>query len=130
MKKIFVLSVILLVALGTAGCQEQSIKSSSGPAQPEIVVEDEKQPELDQSPKPVTDCSTLNPHPIAQGMEEKFNVSYDEIMGWYCGGSAFSDILLALETEKLAEISVPELLSMVKIQPWEEIWGELGVSPH
>jgi hypothetical protein len=83
---------------------------------------------VDPRANPETDCSTLNPHPIAQGMVETFDVSYDEVMTWYCGGYAFSDILLALETSDLADVPVPDLLPLTETLSWNEIWDDLGVS--
>ncbi len=87
--------------------------------------EDGSGPEPTENPE--TNCSTLNPHPMAEGMAEQFDVTYDEVMTWYCDGFAFSDILLALETEELVEQSAEELLTMLENSTWEEIWGELGV---
>ena len=88
-------------------------------------VEDGSGPEPTENPE--TNCSSLNPHPMAEGMAEQFDVTYDEVMTWYCDGYAFSDILLALETELLVDQSAEELLSMFDNQTWEEIWVELGV---
>lgn len=87
--------------------------------------EEETSPEPTENPE--TNCSALNPHPMAEGMAEQFDVTYDQVMTWYCDGYAFSDILLALETELLVDQSAEELLSMFDNQTWEEIWSELGV---
>ena len=76
---------------------------------------------------PETNCSSLNPHPMAEGMAEQFEVSYDQVMTWYCDGYAFSDILLALETEELVDQSAEELLYMLEDSTWETIWEDLGV---
>jgi hypothetical protein len=83
--------------------------------------------DVEPTENPETNCSSLNPHPMAEGMAEQFDVTYDEVMTWYCDGFAFSDILLALETEELVEQSTEELLNMLENSTWEEIWGELGV---
>lgn len=86
-------------------------------------------PHIEPTENPETNCSTLNPHPMAEGMAEQFKASYDEIMTWYCDGAAFSDILIALETEELVDLSVEELLMMVEDNTWEEVWQDLGVDP-
>lgn len=83
--------------------------------------------EAEPTENPDTNCSSLNPHPLAEGITEQFDVTYDQVMTWYCDGAAFSDIMLALETVELADISVEELLSMLDENTWDEIWQELGV---
>jgi hypothetical protein len=100
--------------------EEAATDGSSGEA-----AEDEASPEPTENPE--TNCSSLNPHPMAEGMVEQFDVTYDEVMTWYCDGAAFSDILLALETEQLVDQTPEELLSMLEDSTWEEIWVELGV---
>ena len=130
MKKYLIIGVILSVMLGAAGCQEDGLKSAAYQSQPEVAAnaEAEVEAEVDAGVNPETDCSTLNPHPLAQGMVETFDVSYDEVMTWYCDGYAFSDILLALETSDLADIPVLDLLPLTENQSWDEIWDDLGVS--
>jgi len=51
-------------------------------------------------------------------------------MTLYCDGFAFSDILLALETEQLVDQSYEDLLSLLETNSWEKIWDDLGVSPE
>jgi hypothetical protein len=77
---------------------------------------------------PETNCSAINPHPMAEGISETFEISYDDVMTLYCDGYAFSDILLALETAQLVDNSAEELLMLLDDQTWEEIWQDLGVS--
>ena len=133
MKKWTLLSLIFLLLLGAAGCGSNSLKSAANSSRPEIAEIGAAEAQTDSEGteiNPETDCSTLNPHPLAVSMEEKFEVSYDEIMTWYCDGYAFSDILLALETEKLVDLSAPALLSRLRNRSWEVIWDELGVNPE
>lgn len=130
MKKYLIIGVILSVMLGAAGCQGDSLKSAAYESRPEVAADAEAEVDAaaDAGVNPETDCSTLNPHPLAQGMVETFDVSYDEVMTWYCDGYAFSDILLALETSDLADIPVLDLLPLTEHQSWDEIWDDLGVS--
>jgi len=133
MKKHLMIAVILSVMLIAAGCQGDELKSAAYQSRPEVAADADAdagvETDAEAISNPETDCSTLNPHPLAQGMEETFDVTYDEIMTWYCDGSAFSDILLALETSELAEVSVPDLLQLIENQSWEEIWADLGINP-
>jgi len=126
------IAVILSVLFGGTGCQGDVLKSASYQSRPEVAADAavEVETQIDEEYNPETDCSTLNPHPIAQGMVETYDISYEEVMTWYCDGFAFSDILLALETSNLADVSVPDLLSLLENQEWEETWDDLGVSPE
>ena len=73
-------------------------------------------------------CTQYNPHPMGESIAEKFNASYEDVMGWYCDGYAFEDILLALQTSQLVEESPQNLLSRLDTQSWEEIWEELDLT--
>jgi hypothetical protein len=139
-----IISILILLIL--TGCGTDTLKAFQQSAQKESSSvsgsseeHSEESPPLDSADSdshaeptenPETNCSTLNPHPMAEGMAEQFEASYDEIMTWYCDGAAFSDILLALETEELVDLSVEELLVMVEESTWEEIWEDLGVNPE
>lgn len=79
--------------------------------------------------KPVAACPQLDPHPIGESISAKFEVSYEEVMDWFCGGETFEDILLALETQALSGHPVEELFAMKAQMGWEDIWKELGIVP-
>jgi len=134
MKKYLLIAVILSVLIVGTGCQGDILKSANYQSRPEVGsnpdLEVEGEIDANAGVNPETDCSTLNPHPIAQGMVDTYAVSYDEVMTWYCDGYAFSDILLALETSNLADVPVPDLLPLIRNQTWDEIWDELGISPE
>ena len=119
---------LFTILLITAGCGDDSLKSSYFQTRPETDLVEESSIEPTENPE--TNCSTLNPHPLAEGITEKFSISYVEVMTLYCDGYAFSDILLALETEQLVDQSVEDLLSLLETRSWEEIWSDLGVRPE
>lgn len=74
------------------------------------------------------DCTLAETHPIAQGIAEKYNVPYEQVVDWACSGESFDDILLALQTSKLTQQSVDALLAMRRAAgSWEEVWQELGL---
>ena len=134
-------SILLLLVL--AGCSADTLKASQHSSEDETITEGEtitedetvaedgsgsedgSVPEPTENPE--TNCSTLNPHPLAVSMTEQYEATYDEIMTLYCDGYAFSDILLALETEQLVDQSTEELLLLLDTSTWEEIWQDLGV---
>ena len=126
--RLVITSGLFILVLISAGCGSDSLKSSFFQSRPETALLEE--PSSEPTENPETNCSSLNPHPIAEGITEKFSISYDEVMTIYCDGYAFSDILLALETEQLVDQSVEDLLSLLETRSWEEIWSELGVKPE
>jgi hypothetical protein len=84
----------------------------------------------DPAPKTITQCTEVDPHPVAEGIAREFDVTYDEVMAWFCGGYAFDDILLALQTAELVDQPAAELLVMNEEYSWDEVWETLGlVSP-
>ncbi len=52
----------------------------------------------------------------------------EQVMGWFCEGAEFEDILVALETAEQTGASADELLAMVSAgMTWEEIWQTIGL---
>jgi len=75
-----------------------------------------------------TDCTDQDPHPVGKSIAEKFDVTYEEVMTWYCRGETFEDILLALQTSKMSDKTPGELLKMKETQSWDDIWDDLGIT--
>ena len=126
-KAIFTLGIILLL-ISTVGCQENPLNSSNSLSKPEEIYQEEI--DSDTSENPETNCSAINPHPVAEGMTESFEITYDEVMTLYCDGYAFTDILLALETSELVDQSPETILVRLRTRTWQDIWDEFGVSPE
>ena len=124
-KLIISLGIILLL-ICMVGCQNNSMNASNSLSKPEEISEDESTGEPVENPD--TNCSTINPHPVAEGMTETFEITYDEVMTLYCDGYAFSDILLALETSELVDQSPDALLARLRTRTWQEIWDEFDLS--
>ena len=116
---------IFLLLISMVGCQNNSLNASNSLSKPEEIsldVTDDKATE-----NPETNCSATNPHPVAEGMTETYEITYDEVMTLYCDGYAFSDILLALETSELVDQTPASLLARLRTRTWQEIWDEFGV---
>ena len=127
MKNKTIISVgIFLLLLVSTGCQSDSLKASYFQSKPETTALEESAGEITENPE--TNCSAINPHPVAEGMAETFDITYDEVMVLYCDGYAFSDLLLAYETTQLVDQSAEELLSLLETRTWEEIWDDLGLN--
>ena len=124
-KSIFSLGIILLL-IYMVGCQNNSLNAAKNLSKPEATIPEESTRVAIE--KPDTDCSAINPHPVAEGMTETFEITYDEVMILYCDGYAFSDILLALETSEMVDQSPEALLARLRTRSWQEIWDEFGIS--
>jgi PBP1b-binding outer membrane lipoprotein LpoB len=122
----FIVTNIILLAVILSGCQGNALKASYFQSRPENEIGDTS---TDVQEKSETDCAALNPHPMAESISGKFEITYDEVMVLYCDGYAFSDILLALETTTLVDQNVADLLIQLETKNWEEIWDDLGVNP-
>lgn len=124
-KRYSILVGLFLLVVIMASCQSSSLKASHFQPRPDTVVE---KGSTDAAGNSDTDCSALNPHPLAVSITEKFEITYDEVMILYCDGYAFSDILLALETSQLVDQNAGELLTLLETKSWEEIWSDSGIS--
>lgn len=118
---------IIFLMIWTVGCQSDSQKDANNLSKPEEIALVESDGKPDDNPD--TNCSAINPHPLAEGMAETFEITYDEVMTLYCDGYAFSDILLALETSELVDQSPSALLARLRTRTWQELWDEFGVNP-
>ena len=66
------------------------------------------------------------PHPMATRLAEKYAVTPDWVMGYYCDGYSIGAIFLALKTGELTSVSVDDLLAdRAGGKSWGAIWQEL-----
>jgi len=73
-------------------------------------------------------CFAENPHPVAQDITDRFDISYQQVEDWYCQGNSFEDIMLALMTSRLWEIDAEDALLAHKNKTWDQLWEELEES--
>lgn len=73
-------------------------------------------------------CTDTEPHPIAVGITEDYDVTYEQVMTWFCSGYSFENILIALETAEATGYDPDVLLQMVLEKDWEQIWEEIGLT--
>lgn len=87
-------------------------------------------PTVTLTPEPVvTDC-TGNEQPHAQTLADKYEVSYDEIMGWFCDGNGFGEIEQAYDLSLVDGQSVAEIFALREAGAgWGQIKKEIGGSP-
>jgi hypothetical protein len=66
-------------------------------------------------------------HPAASKIAAAFDVDYEEVMGYFCDGFGFGQIVLAYQTSKITGVDVADLLaSREEGKGWGVIWKELG----
>lgn len=126
MKKIILITALTIIMAFGSAC---STLFQNG-VEPIDALQENAPDGRDSSGKSDIDCSTQNPHPLAKGITEDFEITYNEVMILYCDGNAFSDILLALETAELVDESPAALLARLRTRSWEEIWDEYGINPE
>lgn len=99
--------------------------------EPETLAADGRGSKLERSstrtPESSASCVETDPHPIGQSIADKYDVEYERVMDWFCAGESFDDILLALETHRLTDLPVEQLLDRANEVGWEQLWDEEGV---
>ena len=72
-------------------------------------------------------CPGSETHPIGESLTRTYDVSYEQVMTWFCSGYSFDNILIALETSEAVDVPADGLLQMLKEKEWEQIWVEVGL---
>jgi hypothetical protein len=139
-KRFFPSLLLALLILGLAACAPAG-QSSDGGAQAPLPASEDAQPVAppaaddpesaspaeSEETLPVFACTETNPHPMGQSIVETYDdVSYEQVMTWFCDGYTFDDILIALETSEATDVPAAALLEMLWEKSWEEIWQETG----
>jgi hypothetical protein len=132
------LFVSLALLLGVAACSLSQLRSEApaGNPQPESGSAPDAQADSPSSGEEAqadesavdADCTDLNPHPIGASIAADYEVSYEQVMIWFCSGYSFENILIALETSEAVEVPAEDLLEMLLEMEWEEIWVEVGLT--
>lgn len=74
-----------------------------------------------------TDCTGANPHPTGLTLANRYGVTYEEIMGWFCQGFGFGEIDLAYGLSLESGVPVTEIFAMRTAgMGWGQIKQELG----
>lgn len=76
-----------------------------------------------------TTCTGANPHPQGLRLAQRYNVSYEEIMGWFCQNFGFGEIDLAYSLSQQSGKPVAEIFAMRRTGlGWGEIKKQLAGS--
>jgi hypothetical protein len=93
----------------------------------------EEVPTVSETPEPEkeTGCTGADPHPTGQKLAQRYGVSYEEIMGWFCQGFGFGEIDLAYSLSGKTGKPVSEIFAMKSSgMGWGEIKKELDPKPE
>ncbi|KPL78404.1 hypothetical protein ADN00_06665 [Ornatilinea apprima] len=139
MKRFVLFGILLLLLLALPACNgsptgSESTDSEQPPIAPHVITNSQT-PLQSAPPTPIPAdediideaiCADAEPDPIAESIASTYEVPYQQIIDWYCAGSSFDDILVALETSLATDIPAETLLSMREEKEWEDIWVEIG----
>ena len=116
----------LTIAMIQACAQAVDPPSSSQPVQPPLPTAVTP----DDSPLPAGDCTGAQPHPEGLRLADLYQVSYAEIMQWFCQGFGFGEIDLAYSLSRQTGVAVAEIFALRGTgMGWGEIMQQLGVLP-
>jgi len=139
LKRFVLFGMLLLLLLALPACNgspagSESTDSEQPPIAPHVITASQT-PIQSAPPTPLPAdeniideaiCADAEPDPIAESIASTYEVPYQQIIDWYCAGSSFDDILVALETSLATDIPAETLLSMREEKEWEDIWVEIG----
>jgi hypothetical protein len=125
-----VLLILALMACTACGAPQSDSETSDVSVQPSLTTvlpqpDNEAQGESSDGENS-NNCTDNNPHPMGQSIATTYEVSYEQVMTWFCSGYSFENILLALETSEAVDVQADTLLQMLLEKEWEEIWVEVG----
>jgi len=121
--------VIILIGLSACTSSPTQVKTLKNSLPSALTVEIEADQPSSTAPSENPDneaCTYTDPHPIGQSIAETYDVSYQQVMDWFCRGFSFENILIALETSEAVDIPPGDLLEMLLEKEWEDIWQEIG----
>lgn len=88
----------------------------------------ESAPQAEETKAAIESCPELSPHPVAVDIAKTFETDYEQVIGWFCNGHPFEEILLALQTQKISEVEVEVVLAeRMGGKSWDQIWSDLGI---
>ncbi len=135
MKKYIVIPLFVVAFLLVAcGAEAAPPVAESAPTIPETAPEVVDAPPEDApgaAPELVAvDCLNGEISPIAESIAADYDhISYEQVVTWFCNGAEYEDILVALETEALTDVTAEELLQMLaEGSSWEGIWQFVGLT--
>jgi hypothetical protein len=67
-------------------------------------------------------------HPFAAAISDTYGTSVSDVMGYFCNGFGFGEIMLALQTHQMNSEEISSMLGLRKSgQGWGQIWQDMGI---
>jgi hypothetical protein len=67
-------------------------------------------------------------HPVGARLAARYDVTYKQVMDWFCEGIGFGQIMLALQTARQINVEPATLLDRrLAGEGWGEIWQDAGL---
>lgn len=91
-----------------------------------LVAFDDTDPEGDKSSSRFCRGDSEKKHPVGERIAERYlDGDYDQVMTWFCAGNGFGQIMLALETGKVTDLTAEDVLAeRANGKGWGQIWKE------
>ncbi len=117
-------AILLILSLFLAGCATLPEKPASPPDGNTTSTDDTSHSdslppvphtiENEEGQEEITICLTDPEHPLSKQIAADYPAitSYQQVMGWFCSGVEFEDILTALQTEEISNYPADLLLTM------------------
>ncbi len=87
-------------------------------------------PTLTPTPDGFVGCTGVDPHPVGTSLAQKYGVSYEDIMSWFCQGYGFGEIDIAYDLSLQTGVTVEEIFALRQSGlGWGQIRQQLGVLP-
>ncbi len=103
-------------------------------SQIELILDDQSEtPPPGEGEQPPVDgeepiCYEGQAHPVGLSLAARYGVPYDDVMGWFCQGFGFGEIMLALQASQYTELTAEELLLLkLELGGWGEVWKHLAM---
>ncbi|MEW6504107.1 MAG: DUF5667 domain-containing protein [Chloroflexota bacterium] len=78
--------------------------------------------------EPPLDGCINQTHPLGVKLSVTYGVAYQSVMGWFCQGFGFGEIMLALQASQHSELTAEEILLLkVELGGWGEVWRHLAM---
>jgi len=113
--KLLIILTVIMVSTLACGSQTDSVPTAEATSPPN---QEAGQPVCQETPAPS----------MVVSISETFEVPEEQIEAWYCSGESFEDILLALQTSELSDLSPEDILERKDDIGWEQLWTELNLA--
>jgi hypothetical protein len=122
----FLVALIALAVIGLSACGSSQPGNDAQDVNVQPVLPTPAIQTTDREPVDFDCANSDSQHTVGTSIAETYEVSYEQVMEWFCDGYSFDNILIALETSEAVNVPADTLLEMLLEKEWEQIWSEMG----